>query len=303
MDARRLLTTLSLLALAPDAAARLSVVATVPDLAALARDVGGEHVDVVSLAGPDQDPHYVDPRPSYMVMLRKADLLLLVGLELEVGWLPNLVVGARNGAIQPGEPGHFDASRFVRKLGVPDRVDRAEGDIHPGGNPHYVFDPREMAKVALALGARLGALQPERAGHFRGRAEEVSRALETLARRERERFARLPSSSRRFVAYHESLPYIVDWLGLEQVATMEPKPGVRPAPGRVHTVMKTMEATGVRVILQESYYPARLSKTVAKLVSGGRVVKLAGGTDFEGGQTYDQRVTNLAERIHAALSP
>lgn len=296
---RRLLSLLLLCLFgATPALAEVSVVATLPDLGALARAVGGDRVQVTVLASPAEDPHYVDPRPSFILALNKADLLLLNGMQLEAGWLAPLLVQARNGRIQAGAPGYLDASTVVQPIEVPATVDRAQGDIHPGGNPHFLFDPRAAQPIARLIGQRLAAVDPPNAALYQARAEAVATELKGLAEAQRARFAALPVEKRRVVAYHRSLGYLVQWLGLTQVQTVEPKPGIPPNPAHTAQVLQTMKATGARVILQESYYPARVSKTLARLVKG-EVLQLAGGTP-KGGR-YVDRIKALTDAIHAAL--
>ncbi len=246
--------------------ARLNVVATLPAHASIAKAVGGEHVTVKALASHNQDAHYVDPRPSFLVPLSRADLLIVNGLELEVGWLPALLTNARNARIQVGAAGDFDASKHVKRRGaVAGKLSRAQGDVHPGGNPHYMTDPRAAAHVALALGNRLGELRPDLAAHFAASAQRVAASLGDHAVATRKRLAKLPDHQRRVVAYHDSTVYLCDWLGLDEVGFVESKPGIAPSPGQAAAVLVLIRKTGVRVLLQEAYYPTGVSKRLAKL--------------------------------------
>jgi zinc/manganese transport system substrate-binding protein len=300
MNLRTIFAALLVLATARPALAKLDVVATVPDLGAIARAVGGDLVNVTTLVDPGQDPHYVDARPNLLLPLNKARLLVVNSLELEVGWLPPMLVSARNARIQPGADGHFDASTVVDRLEVPaGNIDRSQGDIHPGGNPHYGLDPRAGRKVALALGQRLGQLDPGNAPAYAANAQKLAQQLDALAQAQATRFRALPAEKRRVVPYHRSLPYLLDWLGLEAVAHVEPRPGIQPDPAHVSGVMKVMKAQGVRVILQEEYYPRKTSETLARL-AGARLVVLPGGT--RPGQTYPEHLLEIAEGIHAAIS-
>ena len=289
-----------LVLLVPLDAAALSVVATLPDLGAIAKTVGGAAVEVTVLASGKQDPHYVDPRPSLMLPLRRADLLLVNGLQLEQGWLPPLIQGARNASIQVGTQGYLDASFFVQRLQVPTtRVSRAMGDVHPGGNPHFTHDPRQGARIATAIGRRMAQLDPAHAKGYIARAKALSTRLAKLVATQRARFAKLPASKRKLVSYHRSLGYLYQWLQLTEVATIEPRPGIPPSPGHTAKVMTTMRQTGVRVIAQESFYPRRVSQTLTRLVKGS-VVVLPGGA--KPGETYEARARRTAEVLHAALS-
>ena len=214
------------------------------------------------------------------------------------------MVNARNAAIQPGAAGHLDASTLIQKLGViAGRVDRSRGDVHPGGNPHYLYDPRAGRQVALALGERMARLDAAGAAGFRSRARDLADALRRLAQEGAARARALPPARRRVVAYHDSLAYLHDWLNLEQVATVEPKPGVQPTPSHVTKVLQAMRggADAPRVVLQEEFYPRKTSDTLARL-AGAEVVILPGGARFAAGETYLDRVRRTEEVIHAALA-
>jgi zinc/manganese transport system substrate-binding protein len=284
------------------ARADLRIVTTVPDLAALAKAVGGERVAVEALAAPSEDPHYVDPRPSFLPKLSRANAVIVVGLDLEVGWLPPLLTNARNAAIQTGGVGYIDASTFVReKLQVPTmRVDRSMGDLHPGGNPHFHTAPGPLADVALGLGERFAALDPALADHYRGRARSYAAELRKLGADMAARFAALPAERRRVVSFHDSFRYLLAWLGLEQVITIEEKPGIRPSPGRVATVMSTMRGKAAKVIIQEEWHLDGVSRMLEQKVPG-RLLKLAGGTRDLTGPGLLAYLKSLAETIHAAL--
>ena len=283
------------------AVAELNVVATLPDLASLAKAVGGDDVTVTALAPPNQDPHYIDPRPNLILPLNRADLLIVNGLELEVGWLPPLQIAARNGRIQAGGSGFFDASTVVRRLDVPTgKIDRAMGDVHPGGNPHFLYNPSESRRIVAALAKHMARLDPKKAVDYARRAAEVDRRLAEIAERHAARFAQLPAERRRVITYHASLTYLLDWLDVEEVQNVEPRPGIPPTPAHTARVLSTMKARGVRLILQESYYPSKTSQTLARLV-GGEVVVMSGGTRFTEGQDYFEHIDGLAERLHTAL--
>jgi zinc/manganese transport system substrate-binding protein len=301
----RLLTALllGLLVGAPGAArAGLEIVATIPDLAALAKAVGGERVQVSALAAAGEDPHYVDPRPAFLPRLARAQAVVLVGLELEVGWLPPLLVNARNPAIVPGGRGYLDTSTCVaRKLQVPTtRVDRAMGDVHPGGNPHFHNAPGPMAEVALCLGDRFAALDPSDAAGHRSRAAAFAASLRALEREVVARFEALAPARRKVVVFHDSLRYLGAWLRLEQVATIEEKPGIRPSPAQVARVLGAMRASNLRVILQEAWHADGVGRMLATQAPG-KLVKLTGGTSVLTGPGLLAYLRALAETIHAAL--
>ena len=284
------------------AAAKLKVVATVPSLAAIAHEIGGDLVDVQSLSSPSEDPHFVDPRPNLVLELNRADLLAVNGLELEVGWLPPLQTAARNSAITVGGEGYFDASRFVHRLDVPaGKVDRGMGDVHPGGNPHFLADPRAGSRVAAALAEKMASLDPQNRDRYFAGAKALMAKLDAVARKEITRFSSLPAERRRVVSYHKSFPYLYDWLGLDEVITIEPRPGISPDPGQVARVLSTMRETGARVIVQEVYYPANTASTLARLAKA-TVVKVPGGARFSDGQRYSDFIAGIAEELHAALT-
>ena len=281
------------------ARADLKVVATVPDLAALARAVGGDKVSVQSLAVSTQDPHFVDARPSLMLDLNKADLLLAVGLQLEVGWLPALQTGARNEKILGGGTGFLDCSQFVKLLEVPPvPQDRSHGDVHPGGNPHYLYDPRAAVPVARGIAARMGQLDPKNAQAYQANLARFTQELEAARKGWEQRLAPLKGAP--IVAFHKSLPYLADWVGFDTVAFLEPKPGIPPNPSHVAEVLGLARSRKARMLVQEEYYPTNTSRLVATKIPAPLVV-LPGGTDFRGGQSYVQRIEELVKRLEQGL--
>ncbi len=284
------------------AEAALKVVTTTPDLAALVAEVGGDHVDVMTMSRPDQDPHYVDPKPSLVVDLARADLLVFNGLELEIGWLPPLQVNCRNAAVQKGGTGYFDASRYVKVMEADREANRAMGDIHPGGNPHYLYDPREGAKVAVALGNKLAELIPAQRAFLLQNAEKVAGSLREIAKREADRFRGLSKDQRRVVTYHRSLVYVIDWLGLERPLNVEARPGVAPTPGHVARVLSTMRSQKIKTIVQERHYPTKTSNTLARMVKA-QVVVFPGGASFaDKKELYSQRIQRTVEALYDSLS-
>ncbi len=301
---RALLTALialfSLLTVPAAFAAEVEVVATVPALAAIAREVGGARVSVTSLSLPSQDPHFVDARPSLALALNRADLLLSVGLELEQGWLPTLLTGARNPKIQPGAPGHLDCSAFVHLLGVPQGpVDRRMGDVHAGGNPHYLFAPKNALPVARAVADRLSQIDPEGAAAYDDGAKKFSAALTSRIEGWEKRMA--PFRGRAIISYHSSWLYLADWLGLREVAFIEPKPGIAPTPAHVTKVLAAGRREKVGAILQETFYADSTSRLIAEKIPA-KLVKLSGGPDFRGGQSYGDSIEALISAVQAALS-
>lgn len=282
-----------------EAHARLRVVATIPDLGAIAEAVGGDDVRVEVLATANEDPHYVDARPNHLVALSRADVLIANGAELEIGWLPPLQQQSRNGAIQVGGSGFVDASSLVQLIAPDGPVDRAQGDVHGSGNPHFTRDPGAAASIAEALGERFATLDPDHADEYRDRADALVHDLTELAETQRERFASLPASSRRIVGYHESLAYFLRWLGIEAVAYVEPLPGVPPTPRHTATVLTALRADDIRAIVQESYYPRSVTSTLASQ-TGAEIIVLPGGTPP--GTTYAGMMEAFADRLYETLA-
>ncbi|MCS6798810.1 MAG: metal ABC transporter substrate-binding protein [Myxococcota bacterium] len=275
----------------------LRVVATTADLGALAREIGADRVRVSVLALPTQDPHWVDARPSLALELSRADLLLYVGLDLEVGWLPTLLLGARNPRIQPGAPGHLDCSQFVDVLEVPTgRVDRAQGDVHPHGNPHYMLDPRRVVRVVRGIADRLGRLQPAAASHYRSSAEALVGRIERARLDWERRLARLRGTNA--VSYHRSVSYLADWLGLRFVGHVEPRPGIPPNPRHVAQLIAAARAAGARLLVQESWHPTNTSRLIAER-AGMRLVVLPTGPDVRRGESWTRYMDRLVTALEA----
>ena len=222
------------------AGGKLHVIATVGDLGAIAREVLGNAGDVVVLAKPTQDPHFVDARPNLILDLNRADALVSMGLDYEVGWLPVLVKGSRNGKIQTGGAGSIVASTMVPLREVPQqRIDRSMGDIHPGGNPHFTLDPRNGARIARGLAERFGNLAPDNRALYAQNADAFVKRLDAKTKEWEQRLA-----SRRgtpVVSYHKSFIYLTGWLGLVEVGTIEPKPGIPPNAAHVAELVNEMK--------------------------------------------------------------
>jgi zinc/manganese transport system substrate-binding protein len=280
-----------------NALAELDVATTVPSLASIAKAIGKEHVSVSSLALASQDPHFVDAKPSLALKLHKADLLIAVGLQLESGWLPTLQTGARNPAIQSGGEGYLEAASFVKKIEASEVVDRSKGDIHPGGNPHFLYDPRAAAAVAKGISDRMVKLDPDHAGAYQKNLAQFIADLEQARKGWEKRLA--PHKDKRVIGYHKTWGYLTDWLGLEQVAFLEPKPGIPPTPKHVAAVIATARAKRVRVILQESFYPDATAKLVAEK-AGATLVVIPGGAEFPN-QSYIEHIEGLVSQLEKAL--
>lgn len=286
-----------LLVLPLAAQARLNVVATVPDLGALAREVGGDKVAVSVLARSTQDPHYVDARPNLVLEASRADVLVINGIDLEVGWLPPVLTNSRNPKIQPGQPGHIDASSFVSPMDVPrGKLDRSMGDIHPGGNPHYTLNPRNGLKVAQGLAKRFAELDPDNAQAYAANLAAFEKAFSPrIAAWEK---ALAPFKGTDVVTYHKSWIYFTEWSGLDEVAFVEPKPGIPPSAGHVAKVLAVMKKRDVPLILQEEWYQAAASEQLARL-SGAKLVRVPGQT--REGQTYPDHIDQVVQETLKGL--
>jgi zinc/manganese transport system substrate-binding protein len=280
--------------------ADLRVVTTVPTLASLAKDIGRAHVKVESLALPTQDPHFVDAKPSLALTLNQADLLLAVGIGLESGWLPTLQKGARNPAIQVGADGYLEVATQVALLEQSAVADRAEGDIHPGGNPHFLYDPRRVAVVAKAIAQRMAKLDPGNAAAYMNQYKDFLVRLEEARTNWEKRLSAYKGT--KVVGYHKSWTYLTDWLGFSMVAFLEPKPGIPPNPAHVAKVLATMKSQRAKLVLQESYYPDATAKLVADK-SAAKLVMLPGGASFAEGESFLGHIESIVRSLERALRP
>jgi zinc/manganese transport system substrate-binding protein len=233
------------------AVAALKVFACEPEWAALSQALGGSNVDVYSATTALQDAHKIQARPSLIAKYRQADLVICTGAELEIGWLPALVEKANNPRVLPGSPGFFEAHQYVSKIEVPTTLDRAQGDVHPDGNPHIQTDPRNIALVAKALAERLAVLDAAHASGYQSRHQEFStrwdhaiRNWETMAK---------PLHGLRMVSTHKDWSYLNRWLGMTQVAALEPKPGIPPTASHLAAVLEGLKAQPAELIAIAAY--------------------------------------------------
>ncbi|HSV82489.1 MAG TPA: zinc ABC transporter substrate-binding protein [Ramlibacter sp.] len=272
---------LLLLAALP-AQAALRVFACEPEWAALTKELGGALVEVSSATTAQQDPHRVEARPSLIARMRNADLVVCTGAELEVGWLPLLLQQAGNAKVQPGQPGHFAAADHVRKLDVPTSLDRSQGDVHAAGNPHIQTDPRNIAAVATALSTRLQQVDPGQAAQYAQRGAAFTQKWQQAMARWNTQAA--PLRGLPVVAQHKAFSYLYDWLGLREVAVLEPKPGVEPSAAHLQQVLATLKATPPRMVIHAAYQDGRPSEWLGRN-AGVPVVKLpftVGGSEQAG---------------------
>lgn len=251
-------------------AAPLKVVVTVPDLADLTRKVGGDQVDVFAIASGREDPHNVPMRPSAITRLQLADLLIVIGLDLEHAYMPALRAESRNPRIQPGQAGFLDLSGGVRALEVPKSLDRSEGDVHPNGNPHYNIDPVQGQMMVRVIAERLAQLAPAGAAQFKANAAAYSAQLGAKIAEWR---GRLAGKGIKFVSYHPDLTYFAARFGLQQIGTIQPKPGIEPGPRYIDELAARMQSEGVKLIVKESFFSDRVPNELAKH-TGARVVSV-----------------------------
>jgi zinc/manganese transport system substrate-binding protein len=290
----------SALALPARAAAALKVVATIPGLAALSREVGGDKVDVESLSRGTQDPHFVDANPMLAVKLRNADLLVDVGLDLEIGWLPPLVNQSRNAQIQPGGARRLTAANLIQVMDVPTgAVSRAQGDLHPGGNPHFLTDPRRAGQVAAAIAAKLSELDPKDAAYYVQRNQGFQKRLAADDASWRAKLA--PVKGRKVFTRHRTMTYFLDWSGIVLAGELEPRPGVPPPPAHLADLVLVAQREDVRAILVEDYYDTRSASVVASH-SAAKIVMIPGDVGGEPGlDTYEQYMEVIVNRVVRAL--
>jgi zinc/manganese transport system substrate-binding protein len=288
------------LALPARAAPAFKVVTTVPGLAALAKEVGGDKVDVESLSRGTQDPHFVDANPMLAVKLRNAGLLVDVGLDLEIGWLPPLVNQSRNAQIQPGSSRRLTAANVIQVMDVPTGpVSRAQGDLHPGGNPHFLADPRRAGQVAAAIAGKLSELDGGNGGYYAQRLQDLQKRLQADGARWQAKLA--PVKGRKVFTRHRTMSYFFDWSGIVSAGELEPRPGVPPPPAHLADLVGVAQREGVKAILVEDYYDTKSAEVVARH-SGAKIVQIPGDVGGEPGlDTYEKYVDALVSRVVGAI--
>jgi len=240
----------------------LNIVVTTPDLAAIAKEVGGEQVEITTLARPTEDPHFVDAKPSFIVKLNKADALIEGGADLEIGWLPPLLAGARNPKIQAGQPGRILCNEGIAMREVPTALDRSKGDLHATGNPHFMVDPLNARIVAQHLADAFGKLDGKSAEKFRANLDKFTGALDAKMVEWEKTLS--PFKGREVVAYHNSWLYFAERFGLKIELFLEPKPGIPPSPAHLADVMTKMKEMNARVVIVDPYLNRKTAETVAR---------------------------------------
>jgi zinc/manganese transport system substrate-binding protein len=249
-------------ATAASATAQIRVVATTPDLAALARDIGGNAVSVVALAKPTEDPHFVDAKPSHIVTLNRADVLIEGGAELELGWLPPLLESSRNAKIGAGAPGRVVASSGIRMLEIPTSFDRSRGDVHSLGNPHFLMDPANVKTVARNIAARFSRVDAKSASAYAANLARFNSRIDAKTAEWQRTLA--PFRGSKVVTYHKDFVYFANRFGLTIVDELEPKPGIAPSPAHLARVISEMKSQNVKVVLLQPYQNRRTAETVAR---------------------------------------
>src|SRR5215472_12677450 len=259
--------------------AAVRILACEPEWGALAQELGGKLVDVAVATNALQDPHQIQAKPSLISRARNADLVVCTGAELEIGWLPVLLQQSGNAKVQAGQPGNFAAADFVRKLEVPTQLDRSQGDVHAAGNPHIQTDPRNIALVADALAARLQQIDPANAAQYAQAHADFAKKWQAAIARWSAQAAMLRGTP--VVSQHKGFVYLYDWLGMKEVAVLEPKPGVEPSAAHLRTVLETLKTTPAKMVLFAAYQDPRPSEWIAKN-AGIAMVKIpftVGGSD------------------------
>ncbi len=279
--------------------AKLHVVATTPELGAIAKEIGGDQVDITALAKPTEDPHFVDAKPSFIVKLNRADALIEGGAELELGWLPPLLDGARNPRLAPGTPGRISCAHGITMLEIPATLDRSRGDLHAAGNPHYTTDPLNGKIVAENITEAFSQLVPQAADYFRANLKKFNTRLEAKMAEWQQLLA--PYQGSRVVTYHDYWPYFAQRFHLRMDLFLEPKPGIPPTPTHLAEVVATMRAEHIKVILVQPYVNRKTAERVADL-TGAVVLDVAAfpGTG-KGTEGYVEWVDSLVRSLAKAL--
>jgi zinc/manganese transport system substrate-binding protein len=283
-------------------AKKLNVVTATTDMAALAQEVGGDKIQVESIAKGYQDPHFVEAKPSFLLKLRNADLLIVVGLQLEIGWLPPLINQSGNPKIQVGALGYLDASQFAEILDIPTgTVTRAMGDVHPLGNPHYWLDPDNGRRIARGIAGKLGDLDPPNAAYYQQRFQDFDKRLSTAE--QKWEAGMKPFRGRKVVTYHNSFPNFAKHFGLNVIGYVEPRPGIPPTPSHTIELIGLMKRENCKVILVEPYFDLKTPQSIGR-ETGSQVVQYlpsVGGekqvTDYF--QLFDYNIDLLTKAFQA----
>ena len=244
------------------ALAALNIFACTPEWGALSKELGGDKANIYVATNARQDPHHVEARPSLIARARNADLVVCTGAQLEIGWLPLVLTQSGNPKIRVGQPGYFEAARHVTMLEVPAQVDRSQGDVHPGGNPHVHLDPRNIAKIAAALSERMAQLDPPQAGDYRARTQAfLDRWQQATLRWEQEA---LPLKGLVVVGYHRNMSYLNQWLGIREVGSLEPKPGLPPTATHMSELLASLRKDPAKAVVRSAYNDPRAAEWLSE---------------------------------------
>ena len=279
------------------AEAKLNVVTTVPDLAVEVAEIGGDDVTVDSIAKGTQDPHYLEPKPSYMIKVSHADLVVAIGLELEIGWLPPILQGARNPKVMAGTPGYLEVGSFIDPLEVPKgRASRAEGDVHPFGSPHFMLDPIRAGIVAVKIAEKLGELDPDHTEAYMEKAKKLQQRLEDKTKTWKKRIEAAKMS--KVITYHKTLTYFFDRFGIKVPITLEPKPGIPPTAKYLLSVIELAKKEKVSLIMVENVFDPSGAQKVAQEVPGLRAVTVPQAV---GGEPGIKTLDDLYEKLVSVI--
>lgn len=261
------------------AQAKLNVVASTPEFGAIAREIGGDRIELFTLAKPTEDPHFVDAKPNFVVKLNKADALIEGGAELEIGWLPPLIDQARNPKLAPGKPGRIVCSKGIALLEIPTTLDRSKGDVHAAGNPHFMTDPLNGKIVAENIANAFSALEPGSTSVFKGNLDKFNQRIDAKLGEWKKALA--PYAGQRIVSYHNSWPYFAQRFDLKFDLFLEPKPGIPPSPTHLSQVIATMKSENIGIIVCQPHLNHRSAELVASR-TGATVLDFASYPGIKG---------------------
>lgn len=296
---KSIVTSLIILLFSVHSYSQIKIVTTIPDLKSIAEAIGGDHVDVFAIATGYQNPHFVDPKPSYILKLSRADLFITVGLDLEIGWVPPLLNSARNAKIQKGGEGYIDASADIPLLQIPSGVNREEGDIHIYGNPHYWLDPMNGKIIARTICNALVRSDPAHRTVFTSNLKQFNDRIDARMKEWNTSISAIRGT--KVIAYHNEWPYFERRFGLTIVDFLEPKPGIPPTPSQISKIIDTMKREKIKIIINSPYFTSESADLVARN-SGGTVVTFATSVGaYPSVQTYFDLFDYNVQQILSAL--
>jgi len=284
------------------ASAKLNVVTTTQDWASVTQSIAGELADVNYIARGTQDAHFVEAKPSYMVKVSRADLVLSAGLQLEVGWLPLLVRGARRPNLLPGNPGYLEVSGAISPIEVNANADRSNGDVHPFGNPHFSADPERVLQVVDLIAKKLGELDAPHMAQYNAGAEKFKTELKKKIENWKARMAKFKGT--KVIGYHKTFDYFFDRFGLDAVAYLEPKPGIPPTVTHVMSLIQAAKTQNVKLIINENFFDLKPARTLVEHVPGIKIVEVpanVGGDDKS--SSYENWIEDLVSSVEKGMAP